>query len=151
MTRILSSTVAAVALAGLVGLSAQSPQQPSEQQRAPKAQTVTVTGCLDQAPAASGDSDRPSSRDTTSPTHFLLKNAQGGSASTYMLMPSPGVELAKHVNHKVEVTGTPSKPMTESSAPTASPTTSERGRDGGGGSPMLTVKSVKMISNSCTS
>jgi hypothetical protein len=160
MTRILSSTVAAAALAGLVGLSAQTPQQPSErEQRAPKAKTVTVAGCLDQAPAPGSSSDRPSSRDTmTSPGagHFVLKNAQGGTSTTYMLMPAQGVDLAKHVNHKVEVSGTLTKSMTESSAPSAPPPTSATTPSAtssdreGGGSPMLTVKSVKMISNSCT-
>lgn len=157
MTRIFSSALAAMAIAGLVSVSAQTTpqQQPTERERAPKAKTVTVVGCLDQA-----DPNREGARDSMSSTPFVLKNAEGGSAQTYALMPAPGAELAAHVNHKVQVTGTvaPTSSKQPSSAPgstsggsgtTASPT-SERSSMGGGEKPVLTVQSVKMIAASCT-
>jgi len=104
-----------------------------------------VTGCVDQAPAT-----RDRTRDAMSSTPFMLKNAEGGSASTYALMPSPGADLAKHVNHKVEITGTlapaSAPPMTSPGAGATSSPERSRATD----TPMLAVQSVKMVANSCT-
>jgi len=147
MTRILSSTVAAVALAGLVGVSAQTSPQPTERQQKPsRSQAVTVAGCLDQAEPSSS---RESGRDVAGSAPFVLKNVQGGTASSYALIPTPDADLTKHLNHQVQITGMLTKPPTEVAR--SSSATSDRGGDSssGGSMPTLTVQSVKMVSSSC--
>ncbi len=140
MTRFVSSTLAAVALAGLVSASAQTPQQPRPRdEQTPKAKTVTVTGCI-------AKSDAKSAPGSTAP--FVLTNVEGGSASTYALIPTPGADLASHVNHKVEVTGAMPR---QSSGGAGAERSSDSTRGTGGDMPTLAVQSVKMIANSCTS
>jgi hypothetical protein len=141
MTRFLSSTFAAVALAGLVGVAAQTPQEPRQRdEQAPRGKTVTLTGCIAKPDARSAEG-------STAP--FVLKNAEGGTASTYALVPTPGADLASHVNHKVEVTGTMSRQSSDSGPSSAR--SSDPNRPTGGDTPTLAVQSVKMIASSCTS
>ncbi len=138
MTRFVSSTFVAVALAGLVSGSAQTPQEPRQREDSPKAKTVTVTGCVTK-------SDARSAQGSTAP--FVLTNVEGGTASTYALIPTPGTDLASHVNHKVEVTGSVPRQSSETSAGRSAEST----RPAGGDMPTLAVQSVKMIANSCSS
>jgi hypothetical protein len=141
MTRILSSTVAAIALAGLVSVSALTPQQQQRQRddQTLKAKTVTVIGCITK-------SDPKSAQGSTAP--FVLTNVERGTASTYALIPTPGADLASHVNHKVEITGAVPRQPQPGAGPERS---SESTRGTGGDMPSLAVQSVKMIANSCTS
>lgn len=140
MTRFVSSTFAAVALAGLVSVSAQTPREPKQRDdQTPKAKTVTVTGCITK-------SDARSAQGSTAP--FVLTNVEGGTASTYALIPTPGADLASHVNHKVEVTGAVPRQPSPGAGPERS---SESTRGTGGDMPTLAVQSVKMIATSCTS
>ena len=76
-------------------------------------------------------------------TAYLLNNAQGGSATMYVLAGSSQSEWATNVNKKVEVTG----PVQQPNAPPA---------EGGGVDtpkvlrpPIIMVESVKVIAETC--
>ncbi len=165
MKRVLTGTFLAATFA--VGLSAQSPspqspppspspsspsspsaQSPSSSMDAPKG--VTVTGCL-----KAGDS----------PDSFILSDLKFGDkkapgavgtsgsapapaaiASATTLKLNPGTaKLTDHVGHTVEVTGAVgAKGDSGAGAPSASPSASASA------GPSLDVKSVKMVSESCT-
>jgi hypothetical protein len=124
MTRRLSGMCAVAVLAGLVGLSAASlRERDAAAQQAPRPSVVAVSGCLDRA-----EPDGP-----VPGVQFVLKNATGGSSSTYGLLPGPGVDLAPHVNHQVRVTGVLASPPDGRSA----------------GPPTLTVQSLKLLASNC--
>ena len=106
-------------------------------------QPVVVTGCIGGGPAA-----------------FTLTNAMAASSakpgdspigtagisSSYDLTAKAGVDLAPHVGHKVEITGTPA-PMTPGTGGAAS-----TDKPAAGAKPpaaKLTVSAVKMVSASC--
>jgi hypothetical protein len=166
MKRVLTGTFLAATFA--VGLSAQAPTPqsptpsttPSSPSQSPSyepkdsAKAVTVTGCL-----KAGDS----------PDSFILSDLKFGDkkapgavgtsgsapapaaiASATTLKLNPGsAKLTDHVGHTVEVTGAvgtkaESSATTTPSDPAASP------RASASAGPSLDVKSVKMVSDSCT-
>jgi hypothetical protein len=133
------------------GLAAQTPGGGSGT-TAPPAKAMTVTGCVERADQLASPGAQTTTVDSQ---HFVLIRAQEGSGSTaaaatpratagsvgpmYRLVVD-AKKLNPHVGHKVEVTGTlasaanPEARSTEPSASTA---------------PMLTVQSVKMLSETC--
>jgi hypothetical protein len=129
MLRYVTSTLTACALATTVNVFAQepAPAQP-EKQQAPK---ETLSGCVVAAKTTDGG------------TAYVLNNAEGGSATMYVLAGSSQSEWATNVNKKVEVTG----PVQQPSAPPA--------EDGAAGKPqvlrppLIEVQSVKVIAETC--
>jgi len=170
MKRVITGTFLAATFA--VGLSAQSPtpqsptpstspSSPSPSAQSPSyepkdsAKGVTVTGCL-----KAGDS----------PDSFILSDLKFGDkkapgavgtsgsapapaaiASATTLKLNPGsAKLTDHVGHTVEVTGAVGSKgdMGAGAPPSASPSPSASA--GASSGPSLDVKSVKMVSESCT-
>lgn len=145
-----------VALSGLV-LSAQAPTQ--SQPPKPALGAVTLTGCI--KPWEGSTMGTPPAATTTGSAaarEYVLTGAEPSAApektatadaqahSTYLLKTAPPVDLAQHVNHKVEVAGTLVK------APTPATPDPERGDSTlkSAATPVaVTVVSLKMISTSC--
>jgi hypothetical protein len=129
MLRYVTSTLTACALATAVNVFAQepAPAQPEKQQ----AQKETLSGCVIAAKTTDGG------------TAYVLNNAEGGSATMYVLAGSSQSEWATNVNKKVEVTG----PVQQPSTPPA--------EDGAAGKPkvlrppIMEVESVKVIADTC--
>jgi hypothetical protein len=168
MKRVLTGTFLAATFA--VGLSAQAPtpqsptpsttpsspspsaQSPSYESKDSKA--VTVTGCLKAGDSADsfilsdlkfGDKKSPGAVGTSGSAP-----APAAIASATTLKLNPGTaKLTDHVGHTVEVTGAVGSKgdMGAGAAPSPSPSASASGASG----PSLDVKSVKMVSDSCTS
>ena len=142
------------------------PAPPSAQTRT--ADTVTVTGCVQNAPMASapgaaeaapGQANRAG---TQTGQRFVLRNgtmaSTGGAArstvgttgtgmTTYQL-DGQTAELSTHVNHRVEITGTvqnSSATATGSAKPAAGSTAAGATATG----PTLRVTSVRMLSMTC--
>ena len=130
MLRYVSSTLTAFALAGTISVFAQeqTPTPPQKEQAPPSA---TLTGCVQEAKTTDGG------------TAYVLSKAEGGTAAMYVLMGPPATELASHVNHKVEVTGTVQQPNAPPSADGA-PADPKVLRP-----PFVQVESVKMVAESC--
>ena len=132
MRRYITSTLTACALAGTVCVFAQepapAPAQP-EKQQAPK---ETLTGCVKEAKTTEGD------------TAYLLSNAQGGSAATYVIAAPTQSQLATNINKKVEVTG----PVQQPTPPPAA--------DGAAANPkvlrppFMQVESMTVVAETCT-
>ena len=129
MLRYVTSILTACALAGMVGVFAQEPApQQQEKQQAPKEK---LTGCIGEAKTTDGG------------TAYVLNNAEGGSATMYVLAGSSPSELATNVNKKVEVMGPvqqPSLPPTEDRA-AANPKVLRP--------PIVQVESVTVLAETC--
>jgi hypothetical protein len=129
MLRYVTSTLTAFVLASTMNLFAQepTPAQP-EKQQAPK---ETLTGCVVEA------------KTTTGGTAYVLNNAEGGSATMYVLGASPQFDWKTNVSKKVEVTG----PVQQPSAQPA--------EDGGAGNPkplrppVMQVETMKVVAETC--
>jgi hypothetical protein len=129
MPRYFTSTLTACALAATVNVFAQepAPAQPEKQQAAKE----TLSGCVIEAKTTDGG------------TVYVLNNAEGGSATMYVLAGSSQSEWATNVNKKVEVTG----PVQQPNAPAA--------EDGAAGKakvlrpPRIEVESVKVLAETC--
>lgn len=130
MPRYVTSTLTAFALASTMNVFAQepTPAQP-EKQEAP---TETLTGCVGEA------------KTTTGGTAYVLNNAEGGSATMYVLLgASPQFDWKSNVSKKVEVTG----PVQQPSAQPA--------EDGGAGNPkplrppLMQVETMKVVAETC--
>ena len=131
--RTVISTLAACALAGTMVTFAQQqpPTQPPADQEKQAPPASTLTGCVQEAKTTDGG------------TAFVLNNAQGGSATMYVLVASSPTELAGHVNHKVEVKGQvqePAAPPPESGS-TPKPNVVRP--------PVVQIESMKMVAESC--
>jgi hypothetical protein len=155
MTRIWSAAVATCALSLAVALVAQTstPSQTSPQ----ASKTVTVTGCIQRAPAAPAPTGTagttPSSAATTK---FLLTDVAMGTtgtagtagassstkASEYRL-DADDAKLTPHVGHKVEIAGTLDESPSPSTAPAGTSSSAESR------SPKLKVDTVRMIAATC--
>jgi len=143
-------TIATGILGAAAVLGAQTPgQQPSADrptsQTATEANKVTISGCV--KPGASAGS-------------FILSNAAiapaapgreaapttgtAGSTKSYNVVVKPGEELSKHLNHKIEVTGTvsASRPPSASTTTTAPPAADQP-------TETVTVQSFKMVAIAC--
>src|SRR5688572_26817503 len=133
------------------------PAPPSAQARTPN--TVTLTGCIQNAPAAAA-ADRsaaPGQAPGQSTSRYILSSGQmtatgdtnrsavgtsGTKLSTYQLE-GETASISTHVNHQVEVTGT----LQSSSASAAGSANAAQGSTAAG--PTLRVTAVKMLSNTC--
>ena len=160
MKRLWTVLPAGIVLASTVLIGAQAPsQQPpadrpaatppaSEQRTAPPAEPkttqTTVSGCL--KPGSAADTLILTNAGMAAATDSATPAPQGTSGSTksYTVVAKPGTDLSKHVNHKIEVTGTvsASKPSSASSAQTSSaaaPPPTET----------LNVETFKMVAMAC--
>jgi hypothetical protein len=132
MLRHVTSTLTACTLAGLVNVSAQEPprapqQTPSQsQESAPK---ETLTGCVMEAKTTDGG------------TAYVLNNAEGGSATMYVLAGPSQSEMAGNVNKKVEVTGPVQQPSAPSDGASANPKVLRP--------PAVQVESIKVVAETC--
>jgi hypothetical protein len=158
MKRVLAGTFMAATFA--VGLAAQTPQNPPstppsqppmQEARESASKNVTVTGCL-----KAGEN----------PDSFMLSELKFGkasdkavgtsgaapaaiaSATSLKLTGSPsGTKLSEHVGHTIEVTGTVAEKS--ASAPSAPADPAAR-PSSASATPALEVRSVKMVSATCT-
>jgi hypothetical protein len=150
------SGVIAASFVATVGLSAQqappasppaapgSPQQPAPSAQASgQSKTVTLSGCIQNAPAPAG----AAASAATAPKFVLSTKGGGGAAGapvgtsgTAMRYQLDGEDkaISPHVNHQVEITGTvqPAGASAASGAAAAGPT--------------LKVDAVKMVSATCS-
>ena len=171
MRKILSGVIAASFVA-TVGLSAQQapPTSPpaapggGAQQPAPSAQaggqsrTVTLSGCIQNAPSATASAAGASASASASTAKFVLatKPAAGatgaavgtsGTATRYQL-DGEDKAISPHLNHQVEITGTVQNSGASSSAGAGG--AGAAGAAGGASAPTLKVDSVKMVAATCS-
>jgi hypothetical protein len=157
------SGVIAASFVATVGLSAQqappasppaapgSPQQPAPSAQASgQSKTVTLSGCIQNAPAASASATAAgASASASSAPKFVLSTKGGGAAGAGAAVGTSGTAMryqldgeekaiSPHLNHQVEITGTvqPAGASAASGATAAGPT--------------LKVDSVKMVSATCS-
>jgi hypothetical protein len=119
------------------------------------ARKVSVTGCVlpFAAPAATASQPSSTAQAAMSGQQFMLSNVAmptpsasetmkaWSPASSYILQSGSSIDLSKHLNHKVEITGTvDGAAATDASAPAAA-----------SGTPAQTfhVTSLKMVSATC--
>jgi len=167
---------AAVGLAATLGAQSPTSTTTSRPMTGDKDHEVTITGCLSKASGgfmltnARMDTDKSSSTttapgstttasgsSTTSATGTSGSTREGAasmSASTWML--SGDKDLEKHVGHKITVTGKTTSEGAMEHGRTAATTTSGSGTTAAPPSattasePHLDVKSIKMVSSSCS-
>jgi hypothetical protein len=134
MLRYIASTLFVCALAGTISVLAQeqTPTQPQKEQEKQAPPAATLTGCVQEAKTTDGG------------TAYILNKAQGGTAQLYVLAGQAPAELAKHVNHKVEVTGQVQEPRPPAPSPDGAPADPKVLRP-----PAVQVESVKMVAESC--
>ena len=129
MQRYITSTLTACVLAGMVSVFAQEPAPAQrEKQQAPK---ETLTGCVVEAKTTEGG------------TAYVLNNAEGGSATMYVLAGASQSELATNVNKKVAVTGPVQQPSTAPAEDTAAASPKVLRP------PIVQVESVKVVAETC--
>ncbi len=154
-TIVRSGACAAVAMILSVGMAAQTTPQSSSSSAA---STITVTGCVQRAPAAgttTGTSGTAGSASASEPK-FVLERAMASpssstgtsgattpTASSYRLS-ADDAKLTPHVGHKVEISGTLDKAASSASASPSSSSASSTT------APTLKVDTVKMIAASCS-
>lgn len=129
MFRHITSTLSACALAGVVSVSAQQPPAPAQQQEQPQAPKETITGCVMEAKTTDGG------------TAYVLNNAEGGSATMYVLAGASQSDIASNVNKKVEVSGPVQQPSAPSDAASTNPKVLRP--------PAMQVESVKVVAENC--
>src|SRR4029453_3278336 len=85
-----------------------------------KGKQTTISGCL--TPGTSADSFILTNAGMSAAAGGATATAQGTSGSTksYAVVVKPGTDISKHVNHKIEVTGTVSA-STSASKPSTAP------------------------------
>jgi hypothetical protein len=121
---------------------APAPQQPTSQApAAPKtgagAGSVMMTGCV-KAGSSAGS--------------YILANVRGTSGSSsksYNLTLKPSDDLSKHVNHKIEVTGTVSPASSGAAASSPSASAGAGASSSAAPTETFTVTSFKMVSATC--
>jgi hypothetical protein len=135
-----------------VGLSAQDPQQRPPAQSSAADKTVTFTGCV-----KAGDT----------PNSFILANikaddkekpgatgtagAMAKAPDSVRLIAAADTKLSEHVGHQVSVTGTlAERSASASPGATTPPAGAATGTSGADKQPSLTVKTVSMVSSSCS-
>jgi hypothetical protein len=150
MKRVFAGTCMAALFA--VGLSAQDPQQRPSTPSAADQKSVTYTGCV-----KAGDT----------PNTFILSNikaddkeksgATGTAGSmakapdSVRLIASGDTKLSEHVGHQVSVTGTLAERSASASPGAANPPAgAATGTTGADKQPSLNVKTVSMVSSSCS-
>lgn len=171
MNRMSTGLCFAAAVGFAVTLGAQAPTSTATSSRSTmdKEHDVTLTGCLSKATAgytltnahvdtnaASSTTTTPGSATagTTGTTGNSRDAASSMAASTWML--SGDNDLEKHVGHKIQVTGKTSWDASmdhaRAAGTTATPpsTTSAASAASSTAEPKLDVKSIKMVSSSCS-
>ena len=184
MTNTIAAVCGALAIAGLT-VTAQPPQPSTTRPQTPEAAarttaggTITVTGCVALADMSmtSGEAGETPGRDVSSAnktaavTKYILTNVQhapGGATSSTgtadhqqsLALTTDGttVDLSKHLDHKVELTGTldttsQRSPQAASTGTSGSTGTATRGRDAAAmrmPAATLLVTSLKMVSTTC--
>ena len=158
MRKILSGVIAASFVA-TVGLSAQEPPSSSPGAQAPaggQGRTVTLSGCIQNAPSASASAAGASATASASSKFVLAtKPAAGapgaavGTSGTAMRYQLDGDEkaISPHLNHQVEITGTVQSGAAGAGAAAAA---GAAGAAGGAAAPTLKVDSVKMVAATCS-
>ena len=135
---------------------AQQPATPREQP-APKPQTtqtaqpgkMTISGCIENAPAAAAGGGAPAGGAASAQAKFVLANAKpvgaagaavgtAGTAATRYQLEGEDKTISPHVNHQVEITGT------------VAPAAGGAATGGAAAAPMFKVESVKMIAAKCS-
>jgi hypothetical protein len=153
-TIVRSGTSAAFALILTVGMAAQTTPQTGGSM---PASTITVTGCIQRAPAGSTGTTGTTGSTSAIEPKFVLDHAASAPsptgtsgataatavASTYRLS-ADEAKLTPHVGHKVEISGTLDK--STKTSPDASASSSMPSAN----SPTLKVETVKMIAASCS-
>ena len=123
------------------------PPKPESQSAKPPsdAKTMTITGCV--RPGAAADSfvlAESSAAAAPAPAPGAAPAAKPagttGATKSYALVAKAGDDLSKHVNHKIEVTGTVSAAPPASSASPAAATQPKEA---------LNVQSIKMVAANC--
>ena len=159
MRKILSGVIAASFVA-TVGLSAQEPPSSSPgAQSAPaggQSRTVTLSGCIQNAPSASASAAGASASASASSAKFVLatKPAAGapgaavGTSGTAMRYQLDGDDkaISPHLNHQVEITGT----VQSASGAGAAGAGAAGAAGGAAAAPTLKVDSVKMVAATCS-
>ena len=170
MKQVIAATLFATAFAA--GLSAQAPapaqppytppaqptMQTSKDASKDAAKSVTVTGCLKAGDSADTFilsnlkwSDKDKASEAVGTAGSAAVPAAVKSATTLKIIPSASTKLTPHVGHTIEVTGTVSeKDKTDSSAPTTPPADAASPRPSASSGPALDVRTMKMVSATCT-
>jgi hypothetical protein len=157
MKQVLTGTFLAATFA--VGLAAQTPpqnppptpqSQPPMQEAKDAAKAITVTGCLKAGDTAESyvlsDLKWGKAGDKAVGTSGAGVPAAIASATSLKLTGSPsGAKLSEHVGHTVEVSGSVSEKSSAPSAP-ADPASARPAS----AAPSLNVRTVKMVSATCT-
>lgn len=161
MKRMLAGSFLAATFA--VGLSAQATppqttppaQPPMQEARDSASKNITVTGCLKAGDSADSFmlSDLKWSKDTkgsgaVGTTGTAAPPAAIASATSLKVIPSGSTKLSEHVGHTVEVTGTIADKADRPSAAPADPAAARPSASSA--VPSLEVRSVKMVSATCT-
>lgn len=135
--------------AGIAAAAQEKPAQTSSAQ----AGAVTISGCIERAPAPA--SGRAAAKSASKQEQFVLANAKpagsatgavgtSGTTATRYELDGNASELSKHVNHQVEITGTvQSSSASATGAANAAPGSTAA-------TPRLKVTSVKMVANKCS-
>jgi hypothetical protein len=146
------------------------PEQKPEQKQEKQAQTVTVTGCLQTASAATQPAEptQPTRREPGSSEQFVLAQAKvtGGaagatgtagttgtagslaSADKFRLIGGKPMELKEHLNHRVEITGT-LQPRSERGQEKGTGVGDPKKPAGEANLPALRVTGFKHLAESC--
>jgi hypothetical protein len=155
-TIVRSGTSAAFAMILTVGMAAQTTPQSGGSSMA---KTITVTGCIQRAPAGTTGTSGTTGATSASEPKFVLDHAAASPASptgtsgaapatpvtsTYRLN-ADDAKLTPHVGHKVEISGTVDTMATKTS-PDSSASSSAPSANGA----TLKVETVKMIAASCS-
>ena len=158
-----TAVLAATVLVGAQATSQQPPPdrpttttpQPSAQPSEPratspaeaKAKQTTMSGCL--KPGTSADTYLLTNAGMSSAAGSAAPTAQGttGSTKSYAVTVKPGTDISKHVNHKIEVTGTVS-PSTSASTSTA-PASGTPSAGTAQPTETFNVESFKMVAMAC--
>ena len=142
--------------AALFGLNSSQAQQPATTDSVP---VTVLTGCLRSSgadTAIAGPSGRLYTLEVVAPPKAAAATTTSStppvaSVTTYSLSAAESVGLAKHADHKVQLTGKLQAPSTAAAKPASSRgTATEPKPQPGGGHRTFEVSALKMVSASCT-
>ena len=164
MTHTLIAACGVCAMAGLTAMAqtpASPPSTPSTQSTVRSETSLTLVGCLKYWDGATdalrGPTSTPTRRPAGPSAKYMLSNVesrnQGGGvpATSYALTGDSKVNLAGHVNHKVQVSGTIAADKDGNPAPgTSSPPNIRPSEARDTSLPTLKVTTVTMLESTCT-
>lgn len=113
-----------------------------------KAKQTTISGCL--KPGTSADTFILTNAGMAAAAGGAAPAAQGttGSTKSYAVVVKPGTDINKHVNHKIEVTGTVSA-STSASKPSTTPASETPSVGAAQPTETFNVESFKMVAMAC--